>query len=298
MRRVKAFTLVELLMVIAILALLVSILMPTLVLAKAIARDAACRMQLRGFGAAIAVFTADHNDYFLGVCGADTAATGADQPWKRCWLGDHSQVGKVKENPDIGFVGSAPQNGTLFRYTGGLKMYRCPGLRTGDWMAWADPNDPPNKVTTGSNGRFDYTIFPLLSGAKMDRLPTQCTYWGLVFSSMPLLLESHYASTANYGSPGWPYGGLNDYNEPKNGGRTSKIDGSFNMWRSTGNWHPTGKGNAAYTDGSAGPYLSGAVGQGMRMQMPPDIAGGSCLYGVPYGGWGGLNKAGTWPYGY
>ncbi|MFB3893743.1 MAG: Tfp pilus assembly protein FimT/FimU [Phycisphaerae bacterium] len=69
-RSVHAFTLIELLIVIAIIALLLSILVPSLGRARALARRAACGAQLRGHGAASAVYSHDYNSYgLMGNCG-------------------------------------------------------------------------------------------------------------------------------------------------------------------------------------------------------------------------------------
>ena len=57
------FTLMELMVVVAILALLVAILMPTLDRAKALARKAMCAGQLHGYGVAIAGYVAANDSY-------------------------------------------------------------------------------------------------------------------------------------------------------------------------------------------------------------------------------------------
>ncbi len=56
MRRSKAFTLVELLVVVAIMALLVSILLPSLAQARELVKRAVCQSQLKGVGTAIAQY--------------------------------------------------------------------------------------------------------------------------------------------------------------------------------------------------------------------------------------------------
>jgi len=60
----KAFTLIELLVVVAIIALLIAILLPTLKRAKAQARMAVCKSNLREYGKACAYYLADYNDVF------------------------------------------------------------------------------------------------------------------------------------------------------------------------------------------------------------------------------------------
>jgi len=75
----KSFTLIELLVVVAIIALLISILLPTLSRAKAQARMAVCQSQLREYGKACAYYLADHNDVF--------------PPHRQRWVGSRDGLG-------------------------------------------------------------------------------------------------------------------------------------------------------------------------------------------------------------
>ena len=63
MSRRKAFTLVELLVVVGIIALLVTILMPALQRALALTRKATCAAQLNSFGRAEIMYREDYNSY-------------------------------------------------------------------------------------------------------------------------------------------------------------------------------------------------------------------------------------------
>lgn len=62
MKRTKGFTLVELLVVVAIIALLVSILLPTLGKAKEMAKQAICAANLKGVGSGILLYQSDNDD--------------------------------------------------------------------------------------------------------------------------------------------------------------------------------------------------------------------------------------------
>ncbi|MCK4624759.1 MAG: type II secretion system protein, partial [Phycisphaerae bacterium] len=59
----RGFTLVELLVVVAIIALLVSILLPSLGRAKEHTRTALCMSNLKGLGLSFAVYTTENNDW-------------------------------------------------------------------------------------------------------------------------------------------------------------------------------------------------------------------------------------------
>ena len=77
MKRSKGFTLIELLVVVAIIALLVSILMPALGKARELARQVVCAQNLSGLGKAFALYVNDYDEAYPRPWSADNAA----EPW-------------------------------------------------------------------------------------------------------------------------------------------------------------------------------------------------------------------------
>ncbi len=70
-----AYTLVEVLVVVAVIALLISILVPSLSLAREQARAIVCAQHLRQFGTGLHVYTCENNDYFPGLNTSGAAVT-------------------------------------------------------------------------------------------------------------------------------------------------------------------------------------------------------------------------------
>lgn len=64
MTRKKGFTLIELLVVVAIIALLISILLPSLARAREITKRAVCAANLRGIGQGMKVYSNDNSDFY------------------------------------------------------------------------------------------------------------------------------------------------------------------------------------------------------------------------------------------
>lgn len=79
MKRTKGFTLVELLVVVAIIALLVSILLPSLGKAKEQAKMVMCLSNLKGLGLGFGMYTHENNDWYPQSCGAG-GYSGPDSP--------------------------------------------------------------------------------------------------------------------------------------------------------------------------------------------------------------------------
>src|SRR5688500_9072163 len=107
-QRPRAFTLVELLVVIGIIAILISVLMPALRRAREAANAAACSSNQRQIMMAFLLFANEHKGHLPGNWW-DHTNPDAD---KRSWL----------INAGEPFL-NAPQGGTLYKYLNTPKVY-------------------------------------------------------------------------------------------------------------------------------------------------------------------------------
>lgn len=104
-KRSKAFTLVELLVVVAIISILVSLLFPALVGAKEKARRAACKSNLRQFGLAVHLYANDNSAFVPSGLSQNADPTDEHAP-----------------------VISTTTRNNLLSYAGTYRMLDCPGL--------------------------------------------------------------------------------------------------------------------------------------------------------------------------
>jgi len=124
-----AFTLVELLVVIGIIAIIAALLLPILSRSKSAAQSANCKSNLKQLGASLHIFLSDNRCYPTNVFQTKPLSLPNSE---RFWLGK-----LVREGLGI------PQPSTNFQRSG---VWRCPGAR------WSD------QMTSGNdlNGLTDY----------------------------------------------------------------------------------------------------------------------------------------------
>ena len=89
-RRPRGFTLIELLVVISIIALLVSILMPSLGQALELAEQVVCKMNLRALGQAWALYWAENDDRQPGMVLGDRGGCDTIGQWNSQLVGSWS----------------------------------------------------------------------------------------------------------------------------------------------------------------------------------------------------------------
>jgi len=174
----KAFTLVELLVVIGIIAILIAILVPAAVRAKENARAVACQSNLRQLAQGFFIFAEDNKGQLPGNYWDRNNPNSAHT----CWLLGDSATGSYLDGP---------QKGTIFPYVARkMDVYRCPSL----------PEGTPG-AATNSNGRFDYAAFLVFSGAKLTRINPMSRFTHpdgrQEFVPTPLICEENPATGIN-----------------------------------------------------------------------------------------------------
>jgi len=141
------FTLIELLVVVAIIALLISILLPSLSKARAQARAVLCGSRMAQLGKAMLAYAEDYDEYppFMG-CTAEGPLLPRDPAenwifqlptdWTQTECDNNFYLARQEDWPEEVVV---PQSGTLFKYTRFEQLYLCP-----DFERISDPAKTQN----------------------------------------------------------------------------------------------------------------------------------------------------------
>jgi prepilin-type N-terminal cleavage/methylation domain-containing protein/prepilin-type processing-associated H-X9-DG protein len=139
------FTLVELLVVIAVIAILAALLLPALVQAKGKAHSTACRNQLRQLGLAFSLYLSENEDTF--PTGGRTSALGA-QPEDWVWW-------QVQPGPNGQPAMRDARRGAIVPYLDGceIRCFRCPSDQDALAREAAWKSNPANELYT-----FSYSL--------------------------------------------------------------------------------------------------------------------------------------------
>jgi prepilin-type N-terminal cleavage/methylation domain-containing protein len=160
----RAFTLVELLVVIGIIALLVAILLPALSRARDQANRVACASNLRQLTTAVIMYANDNRDFMPYANDDNTTSWNAPG-----WLYDMRR--SAAPNPDPNEV----KYGTTYQYLKTIKVFHCPA----DLLP--HNRGPAHALTTylmnWACGGFGLAVSSTRPGLKLGRMPPD----GIIF---------------------------------------------------------------------------------------------------------------------
>ncbi len=180
MNRPRAFTLVEMLLVVAIIVLLISMLLPAM--SRARQGSDRCKNNLANLGQGISMFALDNQQR---IPAASIGGWQGTEQWQKCWVGSEGKVPGRYEPAHVSPL--APYLGGA----GGMTpLLRCPNLVKGVIGSGV-----------GSNGGFDYAMILSFGGGRMSNLPSHglVRYMSDPMSPtqtnlrMPLLIEENPA---------------------------------------------------------------------------------------------------------
>lgn len=147
----RAFSLIELLVTISIIAVLIGILLPTLPLARDAARRVACGATVRSIGQGVELYLQDNRDQY-------PVARYMPEPWLQI---DASDFGMDDETFDKELGGSLPARMENY-LDGGNEIWKCPGDREVHGVEWVD--EQGNDRIGGTS----YTYISGLGGRRLD----------------------------------------------------------------------------------------------------------------------------------
>ena len=146
----RGFSLIELLVTIAIIAVLIGILLPTLPLARDAARRVACGATLRSVGQGVELYLQGNKDQY-------PVARYMPRPWLRIDAADFGLPGESFEEFDASLADRMEPY-----LDGGAEVWKCPGDRAVHGVEWTD--DEGNERIGGTS----YTYISGLGGRRLD----------------------------------------------------------------------------------------------------------------------------------
>ncbi len=217
MPKKAGFTLIELLVVVAIIALLISILLPSLSKAREQARATLCASRLGQLSKAMLIYADDYAEALPFILkGPGSTQEYHDDPTvpenrrKEVWLADGSTMERIYDLSEGEWYTEnhprVPQSGTLFPYARFENLYKCPEFER--------VKDPLKRHSV-----FNYTrsILGRKAVATSDPLNDRdiAYFLGIVklsgpynAASLPLMLDESWYSYVAYGFvAGWVWGG-------------------------------------------------------------------------------------------
>ncbi len=224
--RRRAFTLVELLVVISIIALLISLLLPALARAKSTAISIQCAARLRSMGQMTAEYTASF-DGMYEPAGIDYNYYAYGE-WANLLFYIQQGTGKLSNGYSLLPNNAAAIFGKV--YEGG----RAPLLPVGMAQKWADLFQDPGDIYHPYNWELDYGCNPFVIlgyGSTRHSGYTQCLHTTFVEDPVNVILYADATQYGSYGNYQFNWGGPNYITDIKNAeaNNTFVLDGTMNM---------------------------------------------------------------------
>lgn len=223
--RKSAFTLIEVLVVVAIIALLISILLPSLKAARDSANASVCLSNIKQLCTAFLTFSTEHKGHLPGY------GSGPNNDW----LGKFNTHGSA--------TGRQPEDGTIYKYMGRVKRaYTCPSDKY-----------PRNELQRPDEWYYSYTAVGIVYGAKTEQLASahrpikpsfqrdEHTYDMAAFEHVPMIVEEDERLFMAAGKEIRELTGI----EGQDDGIWTNVDCITNR-------HISKSGNMGYIDGHAG----------------------------------------------
>lgn len=175
-RSMRGFTLIELLVVVAIIALLISILLPSLSRARELAKRAVCASNMKGIGTAMVIYSNDNQEWYPHHFYFPTYNTPNAAPSTH-GIGYIGRMGSSNSGPPIRLPTSATTSSTAGHPSRSLFLLVIAGQSTpGQFICPSTgdvEDDLRNRGTDASSGtesaaqpginRFDFRGYPFLS---------------------------------------------------------------------------------------------------------------------------------------
>jgi prepilin-type N-terminal cleavage/methylation domain-containing protein len=171
--RARAFTLIEVLVVVAIIALLVAILLPSLSRAREQARMSICKANVKQLMNGLLLYSTEYktlpatqSTFYEQYPTAYWPIPRSDDPTKTHWTWDGAAGdgggGTYSGRSDPKFIMDCPRRGTIFRYMREPKIYLCPSDFEGEAL------DTP--LGGGGNGRISYSMNAYIGYKPVDKM--------------------------------------------------------------------------------------------------------------------------------
>jgi len=272
-RREGAFTLVELLVVIAVIAILAALLLPTLSRAKESARNINCQSNLKQLQICWHLYADDYLGVFVPNDWIDTESMGSNGPTSA----DYTQTSWCPGDARLDTTTSNIQQGLLYPYNTSTAIYHCPS----DLSTIEDGNGNPLPQLRNRSYNMSQSVngYPLLvdpnEGWPVDAIQPCFAKFAAITNPTPtqlfVFVDENEVTLEDpqfgYPSPGW---GPEWWDMPSNrhnqGANLSFADGHVE------HWHWQTPMTATYPPGYAQPVLPaqmpdyGRVGNAMRQK--------------------------------